>query len=546
MKLVVSPSDFKLILKRSADTSAKSASMLNLGPLTISPTRFRYRDRLHEVNIPCSDYTDYSNVFRMVVKNDVGYTVENAHSDMLRRQTPSDSFVRLFEMQHQRGGSVKNWLQSNKSYLYYLVTYPLTNSLRMYVLPGPCLPLYSCSMPLHILSKFLDFHPRSLTFLFKRVPARFRNVCRVENLHKYYIDIQKLPLGARFSLIDRRDPVLHDGSIHTYRYIFIQLADPQNGIVSDVKRVNTMDALNKNEDYDGDQTGDKVARGIESHYEIPYYMQSETMGLLRIRHIFTQNILLRAFMYLTDYARLNVKTFDDLFAIIISPRSLELARKLLDFNGTENGLFFLVYRHLLKKNAACRSRTNVWAAALEHDNTNCRSILDSVVRSCSLILTRKVITRCIDLFVQRVHVLRPEVYADATAAGYFNLAVVMSRSKGTERAYNDLVERDRGAVLRQSFDDLSTLVTDEKMNANRSYLDNFVAISKDVPKNCKLCVGIKWTLQDFVYRKGSIYELDEPNAPFIEDATQYLPPTYMCDVESVLVHLDRLYSVFSC
>lgn len=214
---------------------------------------------------------------------------QGVHSDLYRRQVPRESLLRLLDMPIFNGTNVKNAVQSGKSLLYYLMTYLLANCMRMYVLPGPQLMCFSAILPLHALCTIfgmnIDALPKRTLIPIEKTPYKYLK----ESNKVLYMFV----FPPNISYLDRRDPVIHDGSIDTCDKLF--LTDDE---FSDFRVNCTLYCRNRNEDYDGDTNNPGFCKGIESHAEIKYNMRTHLMPLLRNRHIFSQNVLFRIFAIL--------------------------------------------------------------------------------------------------------------------------------------------------------------------------------------------------------------------------------------------------------
>jgi hypothetical protein len=465
------------------------------------------------------------------------------HSDLYRRQIPRESLSRMLDMPIFNGTNVKNVVQSGKSLLYYLLTYLLANCMRMYVLPGPRLPCFSAILPLHALCTIFDLNIDALPEQCLVPIEKTRYAYLADSLNVKYMFV--FPVNVSF--FDRRDPVIHDGGIDTCDKLF--LTDDE---FSDFRVNCTLNCKNRNEDYDGDTNNPGFCKGIESHTEIKYNMRTHLMPLLRNRHIFSQNILYRLFVILAvdepttasaTVRRDPSKSIDqDLHENVsrvihsIDVVENESARqRAIRFFGPDHYLFYHMYiRENLKAvrpymssaltnngsapttdedlTKAIHKLDAVWKPSKRTSTANCFSIVDNMIRSMCLVLGDAATTEFVDSLLRRVHDTLPYVFTGEEPMCFTTIVNVLSTAKGN---FDDILLLQRNFEAKQavpndlevplSLVDLLMPITDQKLQQNKQYLDNFVYGSKKVPKNSKLAISTKWTLQNVIYYEGDLY-----------------------------------------
>lgn len=572
-ELCCTPREFmKYIDRVRQNKGGKRLQTADTGNLLIHNTRFNYHDGKNHIGLACGEYTDLHvllNLRRFILQTDVGFvennvcgdaglnkpviggpeTVENSdgvdannsgvHSDLYRRQIPRESLLRLLNMPIFHGTSVKNIVQSGKSYLYYLLTYLLANCMRMYVLPGPQLPCFSAIIPLHAFCTIFDFNinalpARCLTPIHQTPYAYLAKAHRVKYMFVFPPNV---------SFFDRRDPVIHDGSIDTCDKLF--LTDDE---YSDFRINCTLNCKNKNEDFDGDTNNPSMCKGIESHTEIKYNMRTHLMPLLRNRHIFSQNILFRLFVILaTDppydrhfnsiHRRPDRSLEQDLYEHVVRVlwcvdivRNQAAADRALAFFGPDN---YVLYDLYMRPNLATMHRiigelpvspTNeqyvemlhkldcVWKPSARSSAANCFSLMDNMIRSMAMIQGDVSTTRFVDELLRDVHDRFPHVFTGRQPLCLTTIVNVLSMAKGNfddilllQREFEGRLLQPNELGVPRALMDLLMPVPEEKMRQNKQYLDNFVYGSKKVPKDSKSAVSTKWTLQNVIYYEGDLY-----------------------------------------
>lgn len=482
-----------------------------------------------------------------VDENGANNTDQGVHSDLYRRQVPRESLLRLLDMPIFNGTNVKNAVQSGKSLLYYLMTYLLANCMRMYVLPGSELMCFSAILPLRALCTIfgmnIDALPKRTLIPIEKTPYKYLK----ESNKVLYMFV----FPPNISYLDRRDPVIHDGSIDTCDKLF--LTDDE---FSDFRVNCTLYCRNRNEDYDGDTNNPGFCKGIESHAEIKYNMRTQLMPLLRNRHIFSQNVLFRVFAILAVDP-----PYEDAFALIERNSSLSVEQDLYENILRVIEMVDVVKNPNAKKRAVeffsdnyvfydLHVRQNLWAIhrainesereleearrsgadlqevyinnvqklggvwkPCEHATmANCFSTMDNVIRTMALVLGDAYTTKFVDDLLRRAHEQFFAVFIGEQPLCFPNIVNVMSTAKGSfddilllQRNFEREINSKNPYDVSLALTDLLQPIAESKLTQYKNYLDNFVYGSKKVPKNSKLAVSTKWTLQNVIYFDGDLY-----------------------------------------
>lgn len=638
-ELRCTPREFIKYIDRVRQNKSRRTQNTETGNMLIHNTRFNYHDGQNHIGLACGEYTDphvLQNLKRFILQPDVGFVVANGcggiglsepvtpndgdadddgvegssstaavkeneeedeeekeeqekeeqekrrgvHSDLYRRQIPRESLTRLLDMPIFHGTNVKNIVQSGKSYLYYLLTYLLANCMRMYVLPGPQLPCFSAIVPLHALCTIFDFNINALPARCIQPIEQTKYAYLATSLRVKYMFV----FPPNVSFFDRRDPVIHDGSIDTCDKLF--LTDDE---YSDFRINCTLNCKNRNEDFDGDTNNPSMCKGIESHTEIKYNMRTHLMPLLRNRHIFSQNILYRLFVILAldppyeqSFNRIrrngNLPVERDLYENVVRVlqsvdivRNKHARRRALGFFGEFNFPLYELYLrpNLLNIHGVIRdfeqtrkSETldsgalnelyvetlhkldTVWRTSTKSSAGNCFSLPDNMIRSMALIQGDRCTTEFVDGLLRDVHDRYPHVFTGEEPLCFTTIANVLSTAKGNfddilllQRNFEMRLEQVNDLGVSRALMDLLMPVQKEKLQQNKQYLDNFVYGSKKVPKNSKLAVSTKWTLQNVIYYEGDLY-ID--GRVVLGDCFQVFSYELFMDIDAVCAVLDAV------
>lgn len=542
--------------------------MSSVGELILSDTRFRYYDGERRIGLPCGEYADFAvlqSLKRFVMQYDKGFsTAAEQHSDHSKRQIPRDSLNRFLDMNVFNGTNVKNIVQSGKSMLYYQMTFLLPNCMRLYVLPGPRLGCFSAVLPLQSLCTMFAMNP-------SRPPPGVLVDVR-STRYAYLADSLRVKYAFFFpmnvSFLDRRDPVIHDGSVDTCDKLF--LTDDE---YSDFRVNCTLNCRNRNEDYDGDTNNPGFCKGIESATEIKYNMRTQLMSFLRNRHNFSQNVLHRAFVLLA---------FDDAYGEWCSrcvrrdrscPVDEELAcfvselvpcldvrtnpaarRRAIELFGPRFAPVYILY---VTKNLALLDESlalapadetasdrlfrysSLWQPSRDTPFSNCHNLLDNVLRTVSIVYGSAMGTEMADTLLRTVHDRVPLVFGGREPYCLANVVNVLSLAKGT---FDDIVSLQvslehrvalEGAVTGDdvplALRDLLRPIDPDRLEHNKRYLDNFIYGSKRIPKNSKLAMSTKWTMQNVLYHEGQL--ITDDGVVIVEDLFPYMSYDWFMDVD---------------
>lgn len=335
--------------KKSEDKCENTKYVLN--EFIVGPTRMQYYDGSHFLGFASTPYTSsvaIQNIERLVIHPDIGYytrnentvkigggekqndtrrkinrylfesnetrSQENArrndelamrnndqylHSDFTRKYSPQEALARVLASPLFNGNNTKTILQSSKSERYYQLTFPLENCGRMYVMAAPMLPCYSIIQPWAHVCRLFQINQLS-------PPSRY--VVPIEQcpkwayLAKTYNVKHAILLPNNISMMNRRDPVIQEGSIEIISVLFTY-----DTCDADIQFNNPYGCYNKHEDYDGDTNTQSIGKGVESHTEICYNMKRQCLPGLRVKSVIPQNMLSRIMLYFMD----EMNGFDD-------------------------------------------------------------------------------------------------------------------------------------------------------------------------------------------------------------------------------------------
>lgn len=282
-------------LREALSNNQDEHSRYMLNEFMVGRTRMRYYDDDHYLGFAAGEYTSSSavqNIERLVIHPDIGYFLDQSgskiHSDFTRKYSPQEALSRVLASPLFNGNNTKTILQSSKSERYYQLTFPLENCGRMYVLAAPMLPCYSVLQPWSHICRLFQINPLA-------PPSRF--VVPIERcpqwrfLTRYNVKYAVL-LAQNLSLMNRRDPVIQEGSIEVITTLFVY-----DNCDADIQFNNPYGCYNKHEDYDGDTNTHGIGKGVESQTEICYNMKRQVLPCLRSKSIVPQNMLSRLMMY---------------------------------------------------------------------------------------------------------------------------------------------------------------------------------------------------------------------------------------------------------
>lgn len=321
-------------------TAVNNRDKYLLNEFIVNNTRMQYYDNEHRLGFATGQYASSSviqNVERLVIYPDIGYYTTNTnnrqtgngtkksnhvnkndkrqqptsssllqrslglldhrrnddsyvHSDYTRKNSPQEAWARVLSMPLFNGNNTKTILQSSKSERYYQLTFPLENCGRMYVLAGPVLPCYSIAVPWAYVCRLLQINPlvppTDHVIPIDQAPVSWHYLKQTNNV-KYVILFPE-----NLSLMNRRDPVIQEGSIETITMFFAY-----DDADADIQYNNPYGCYNKHEDYDGDTNTQSIGKGVESYTEIYFNMKRQCLPCLRIKSVVPQNMLSRIMMY---------------------------------------------------------------------------------------------------------------------------------------------------------------------------------------------------------------------------------------------------------
>lgn len=186
----------------------------------------------------------------------------------------------------------------------------------------------------------------------------------------------------------------------------------------------------------------------------------------------------------------------------------------------------------------------VWRPSELSKTGNCFSIIDNMVRSMALMQSDSATTIFLNELMRKVHDEYPDVFTGEQPLCFANIVNVLSLAKGNfddililQRTFEAKLEQSNDFAVSRCMMDLLTHVSEPKLKQNKQYLDNFVYGSKKVPKNSKLAISTKWTLQNVIYYEGSLY-IDEREV--LEDCLKVFSYELFMDVDLICTIFDGI------
>lgn len=201
------------------------------------------------------------------------------------------------------------------------------------------------------------------------------------------------------------------------------------------------------------------------------------------------------------------------------------------------------YQNVLHKLAS------IWRPSIRSTTSNCVSVMDNVIRSMAIVLGDSETTMFVDETLRRVHDLFPEVYTGSQPMCFTNIVNVLSMAKGNfdnilllQRNFENKLNLVNESDVPLALTDLLMPICDRKLQQNKQYLDNFVYGSKKVPKNSKLAISTKWTLQNVIYYDGDLYidgRVVLPDCLKIFSYENFLDVDVVCTLFDSLIYADE-------
>lgn len=214
---------------------------------------------------------------------------DTTHSDFSRKYSPQEALNKVLNSPLFNGNNTKTILQSSKSERYYQLTFPLENCGRMYVLAAPTLPCFAVLQPWSHVCRLFQLNPLNPP---KRYVRRLEDTPEWMHLGEKYDIKYVVIMPPNLSIMNRRDPVIQEGSIEIITTIFAY-----DNCDADVQFNSPYGCYNKHEDYDGDTNTHGIGKGIEAHTEICFNMKRQTLPNHRLKNIVPQNMLARIMLY---------------------------------------------------------------------------------------------------------------------------------------------------------------------------------------------------------------------------------------------------------
>lgn len=413
----------------------------------------------------------------------------------------------LYDCVTEKGGTIKNILQSNKSFLHFLTTYPLKNTFRAYIQLSACLPCHAIAIPWHYAREIFSVSHNDITLTTSdSLSSRYNyGDDRIE----YFFDTTN-----NFTLIMKRDPSIHAGSIvHISRVYILR----KNLVESDSIYISGMSLCNLNADFDGDAVTIMIIRGIEAVTEISYnmnksFLQNINVSHDRSRYHFVQSIHYTIFHMLllgfdecktsADLAleyKLNDKWLHD--PSLVREIFLKILRSSISYERAKRifGKFYHYYEYCARK-------------LYTIDNNNNNTLINTVIWNKSILeLMYREIYR--DSGINGVqsyvdHILRfmsrerrKFVYRENYLVSLTNWIIIHSSAKGNIAIMRHIIERIENSEINDKEDednddnDFFQIINNDDMEKCKSYIKDFVNISKNVPKASYFASNLKWIVQ---------------------------------------------------
>lgn len=401
-----------------------------------------------------------------------------------------------------KGGTIKNVLQSSKSFLHYLTTYPLKNTFRGYIQLAPYLQPRHIALPRHYALEIFSIDlARDRRFLHRRGDDEADRMRWPDERFEFYFDTTQ-----NFTLLVKRDPCIHNGSVVAVSRVYI-MADCAPHV--EAIYVSSFVLRNLNADFDGDAVTVMMVRGIEATLEIDECMRNARLYATQTRFSFAQSFVYRIFRRLCFDN--NEEMGEALSAIVlVDPDAVK--RVLLDRTNIRSneraaararatfGPWYDVYASIYEESR----RTEVEVDAL---GVNGRESWERAVWRVPVLDRITLVTGSDDFIAWMLHRERSRTAHHHDDVAFLregilcpeNWLIVHSGAKSSPRELWDLYVRDRSYRARRTrvnpWDDFFAPCTRERIDAYKRYMDDFVTVSKNVPRSSYFASGLKWVSQ---------------------------------------------------
>lgn len=463
-----------------------------------------------------------------------------------------------------RGGTIKSVLQSSKSFIHILTTHPLKNTFRAYIQIRPYLSFGDIGLPRHRAIRIfaLNFARDANDEMLRRPDRCEACVVNKNKSSRRCIECPYWPDESfeycfentqNFALFLKRDPCIHNGSVVSIRRVYI--TDPSNDNVKHRESiyVSSFALKNLNADFDGDTVTVMIVRGLESVIETneclaePFLYGEPTT----IRFTFCQSLVLRIFRRLC-YDRfdqqhtLRCERFKALSLQITKnhrrrhPASIIkriLAKRLnLWANAKADararrtmGPFYEFYKRVLSKVLPrqtdnknhfvefCKDWTSrIWSVPIL-DKVHALSLRSGHTDMLSWIMKSTGFSNDDHLVLLDDDPMCVENWlivhsgAKSSPMELWNLNVRFREAVKSNSDYNyddnssSPLPSSSSAPLLLPHDDFFAECSTDRANEYTKYLNDFVSVSKSVPKSSYFASGLKWVAQKCVVRENNLF-----------------------------------------
>lgn len=483
----------------------------------------------------------------------------------------------LIDSYTEKGGTLKHILQSNKSYLHYLNTFPLKNTFRGYIQLAQYMRGTAIGLPRHHATALFGFDEFRDRLVITYKPKK--SDCSYWPGDEFDCCVN-VPLN--FGIILKRDPCIHNGSVVNISTIYVCRESECNDSI----HVSPYILENLNADFDGDTVTCMICRGIESSIELRECMSGTFLFGGKLRFTCTQSMTFRIFsrlLGLNDRASISNSGFALNSRETINMRYIcsnpVLAKMFLfhqlDYENNESAAvravavfdtWTPVYKRATSKrykklrrnvreilqnchsnngDSAFQSETaNSWSnesiwdfnvlnammriAATSEMGRNCASET-SKLHATTFVNERHFDSG--DVFrTWLLHILASNndndvEFMEPVPYSLTNWKIAHSGAKSSPRELRVLNERTESSRSTSSSprSNFFSRCADSRIDTYVNYLDTFVHVSKNVPKSSYFASGLKWVTQLCDIRNGDLVMNGEVILP---NVIRYIPNEY--------------------
>lgn len=381
----------------------------------------------------------------------------NSMLNYLRYNTNSNKY--LCDLNTDKGGTIKNILQSNKSFIHYLTTYPLRNTFRGYILLENTLLPSEIAIPWHFAKNI---------FTGSAFQRYFKKIVHPKFSHEFAIS-----RSANVSLLLKRDPVIHNGSIVNLTKMYLIEDETIDAILISPYVLKALNA-----DFDGDALTIYIIYGLESKVELESAFYSPILFHKKLRYHFSQSHIFFIFKTLfVDNDDLSiVLDLDDIREWLIKKFTTSLIKNIQIFfnNNVRYVSFFLRCSCEMYKKFLDDKFEKFW-------NENILDRMYLKFGSEFLLFIHEKLKNMNSIILQQ----------SAEILSLQNWLIVHSGAKGSVASL--LMMRQKEEEGRNS--NLLTICDPKIINGFKQYGKNFILMSKNVPRSSYYATNLKWVSQ---------------------------------------------------